>query len=270
MMVDGAHPQINTIRYACYLSRITQSRLTGVFFAGREEEEEITVSIAESAGSVVESVVIQTTGPDPEWIRQESRRIFMEIVAGEQIEADIDTDEVSDPDEFIHKSRFADLLVMDSKIVTEDTGRQDNYLQVILQKAECPVVMAPEEPAAIDTVVFCYNGMKSSVFAIRQFMYLFPELKEKRAKIVSLNSELPVTPEDEKAIASWLRCHFREVEFVATGNASLASFFDYLRRKKNDFVVIGAYGKGLLSSFIETDTQDGIPVNSVPLFIAHY
>lgn len=271
LMMDGLDVNINTIRFACYLSRLTHSKLTGIFIENPVEQEEITIARAETADTLVESIYVKKTREDNERIKEENIHIFQDVVEQEDIETFIDADETLTTIDVVHKTRFSDILVIDGKAFQELYEEVPNsFVKEVLQEAECPVVIAPEEFDSIDDIVFCYNGMKSSVFAMKQFTYLFPELRNKRVKVINLSSDQEISEDDEKAITGWLGYHYKDVEFTTLGNDALNAFFTYLLKKKNDFVVMGAYGKGLLAAFFETRAEERARTTRLPLFIAHY
>lgn len=271
VMLDGLKVDTNTVRFACYLTRMTHSKLTGILIENSAEQEEVTIGRADASDLLVESVLIKKTKEDYEKLLMESVNFFEGITKEEGVEAFIDAEETLSTIDVVHETRFADILILDAKAFYNVFGGEPgNFVKEILQEAECPVVLAPDDFQPVENVVFCYNGLKSSVFAIRQFMYLFPELKNKRAKLVNLVANEDVFEDDEQAVVDWLKYHFKDVEFLKLENDALDAFFNYLRKKKSDFVVMGAYGKGLLTSFFENDYEGQSDIVRLPLFIAHY
>lgn len=271
VMLDRLNVNPNTVRFACYLSRETNSKLTGILIENPEMHTEISVEKVEASDILLESVLIKKTREDDEKLCADNVNIFAEIAEEEGVEAYIDADETLSTIDVVHETRFADILIVDAKAFYNVFGGEpNNFVKVVLAEAECPVVIAPEGFEPVENVVFCYNGMKSSVFAIKQFMYLFPELKNNRAKVINFAATDDVTKEDEQTITNWLNYHFKDVEFIRLEDDALNAFFNYLRKKKNDFVVMGAYGKGLLTSFFENDFAGQNDIVRLPLFIAHY
>lgn len=78
--------------------------------------------------------------------------------------------------ELIEESRFADVLEIDAE--TSFNRRYDGtpteFVRGILKKAEYPAVIAPASFESMYEIIFIYNESPSSVFAIKQFTYLFP------------------------------------------------------------------------------------------------
>ena len=91
--------------------------------------------------------------------------------------------------ELIEESRYADMIVLDgaTSFNKQFEGTPTNFIKDVLKSTECPVVIAPENFEAIDEIIFTYDGSASSVFAIKQFTYLFPQLHDKKINVVHIN-----------------------------------------------------------------------------------
>src|SRR5205085_1671138 len=83
-------------------------------------------------------------------------------------------------------SRFYDAIIVGNECFFKNINKQqpNSYLKDLLHAAECPVFVIPEKAALPENIVLAYDGSKSSVFAIRQFVLLFPEFCEKKALLV--------------------------------------------------------------------------------------
>jgi len=65
----------------------------------------------------------------------------------------------------------------------------EKILLVVIGSAQCPVVIAPSANTVVDEIVFCYDGSPSSLFAMKQFTYLLPELTDTKGTIVQVKKE---------------------------------------------------------------------------------
>ena len=76
------------------------------------------------------------------------------------------------------ETRFADLLIISSEkfYINLASEAPNPYLHEALNRAECPVVVVPETFRFPQRNVLAYDGSETSLFAIKQFAYLFPEL----------------------------------------------------------------------------------------------
>lgn len=172
------------------------------------------------------------------------------------------------------ESRYADLLIIDPATSFSHTSEDlpTSFVREVLRIAECPVLIAPQFFDGIDDIVFCYDGSASSVFAIRQFIYLFPEYSDKNAIILHVSERGEAMPADTNSrIHSWLKPHFSSVNFhVPEGHVEeeLAAYFS---GKEKCFVVMGAYGRSFLSSFFRKSASNRIiGLIDLPLFITHH
>jgi hypothetical protein len=123
----------------------------------------------------------------------------------------------------------------------------------------------------VDNIVFIYDKSKSSVFAIKQFTYLFPQFKGQNAKVIYINEKEALDEEDKFMVMDWLQYHYRNVECISLEGNATKAFFNFLVEKKSDFVVMGGYGHGLLSSFVDYHAaNEANAMLNVPIFISHY
>lgn len=272
MAMDAMHINTQTIEFSCYLARLTDSRLTGVFLEDLLSEPAFGAyqQVAQmQAGGVTET---QAAAARAE-ITDANIKLFRQACETRGVVPNIHRDRGIPLKEVIRESRFADLVIVDAETsFTRERGPlPGKFVKDVLQESECPVIIAPYTFHAIDEVIFAYNGSASSVWAIKQFTYLFPELKQKKAMIVSVKEKDDGAIEEQYKMKEWLRQHYSNVEVkVLTGDPS-DELFGYLIDKKNAIVVIGAYGRSWLSRLLKP-SQARIIVKTVnlPLFITHH
>lgn len=273
LALDNRNIDENALRFACHLTRLTHSRLTGFFLERQVVDEQILFAQSEEK-TLIDAIVITEESNDEReaFLTEESIRHFTDITEKEGVHAFIEFGKGAVTSDIIGRSRFADVLVLNA--ATSISGYEENapshFVKEILLAAECPVIISPEIFNGIDNIVFCYDGSKSSVFAMKQFTYLFPEFKYTRAKVIYLNKDREFLEEDRQAVTEWLNYHYSDVEFVALGENAIEFFFNYLLQKRNDLVVMGAYGRGLLASFFKNEGKQTYRTTSLPIFISHY
>ncbi|HLI93783.1 MAG TPA: universal stress protein, partial [Puia sp.] len=115
-----------------------------------------------------------------------------------------------------------------------------------------------------------YDASASAVWAIKQFTYLFPEYHDKKVLVVNVRNSRDEFIEESFKMKEWLREHYQDVEFhVLTGNPS-DQLFAFLLERKNSFVVMGAYGRGILSRFLRPSSARLIVRTlNLPIFVTH-
>lgn len=253
--MEGNRQNTYTIDFACYLAKLTGSRLIGAFLEGEE------------GTSIVD---MGDPGKDDPVTRQVDR--FREACVCREVPARVHRDRGAPLGEILLESRFADLIVVDPETSFKRLEREfpGKWVREVLIAAECPVIVSPYSCDGLDTVIFAYNGTASSVFAIKQFTYLFPEFRNKKAVVVSVRTGGEAVLEEQYKIKEWFTAHYENVEYVVLGGEATDELFFYLLDKKNAIAVLGAYGRGAFSRFFKP-SQAGILLKTVnlPIFIAH-
>lgn len=272
VILNAKKPSTPTIEFACQMATLAQTELTGLFIENTFFEYIPGSGLGGPSyfATTMESRASVAVTTDTE----QSIRIFKEACSGAGVPAEVYVDKGEPVQEVIFESRFADLLIVDPGIGFYDREEPlpSRFVKQVLGNAECPVLLAPEEYEATDEVVFCYDGKASSVFAIKQFTYLLPEFADKNVMLLEVNETGQEDfDESDRRMMDWLRAHYRSVYYHALSGKVDDELFDYFFRKKNKMIVMGSYGRSLLSGFFRKSSAD-ILVRSVdlPMFITHY
>jgi nucleotide-binding universal stress UspA family protein len=263
LAMDGYQQNTYAIDFACYLTKLTHSRLTGIFLEGGADGEGPDLIHLDEP----EAVGVDSGDPVLRHVHQ-----FREACIGREVPARVHRDRGVPVEDILLESRFSDLIVVDPetsfhKLEKEFPGR---FTRDVLLAAECPVIVSPYHFEALHEVIFAYNGTSSSVFAIKQFTYLFPEFRNKRAIVVNVRNDEENAIEEQFRMKEWLAAHYDQVEFVVLkGNAS-DELFGFLLERKDAIVVLGAYGRGILSRFLKPSHASlFLRTINLPIFIAH-
>ncbi len=175
--------------------------------------------------------------------------------------------------EIISESRFAELLIVDPEMSFggKNEGVPTGFIKEVLAKSECPVVIAPFSFYGTEEILFAYDGSKSSLFAIKQFTYLFPELTDKKVTILQVNENEDGPVIEKEKIGELLQMHYSSIGFHTLYGKASDELYNYLLGKKNIFVVMGAFGRGMLSGFLKHSTAElVVKTINLPIFIAHH
>lgn len=258
LAMDASNPDKNAAEFACYLARLTKSKVTGVFL-----EKPV------AASSMVNGSADQPGAPEP---FANSIKWFSEKCINEETRFDFHTDRGIPLKEIIAESRYADLVVVDAETSFNKIyeGVPTRFVTDFLHNTECPVVIAPESFDGIDEIVVAYDGSASSVFAIKQFTYLFPQFCRKKISIVQVTEERNSGGIEDDQLPEWLKCHYSDLHFVSLRGEPDSALYDFLLRRKNIFLVMGAYGRSNISQFLKHSRAELI-IKTVtkPIFIAH-
>lgn len=175
-------------------------------------------------------------------------------------------------DELYNESRYGDLLVIDSTKFYENLGKltQEEYLEDTLHKAECPVLLLPGAYTKPEEIILAYDGSVSSMYAIKQFVYLFPDWTDVPTTLVYANAdsnEIPFLP----LLKEYMTQHFSRVVYDMLEIDPKKYFDTWLENRKQSILVSGAYGRSAFSElFRHNFLRQVVDEHKVPLFVAHY
>jgi len=271
--IDSHNLDENAVCFACHIAKLTGSKLSAVFLEDRQAVrnlafEAITEPPARAEETLLEATLEEAQGQS---LRERNMLLFKDLATGEGVRSSLYLDKGVPAKELIAETLFADLLILDANAFGDIAGDPPSgFVRDIVHDAACPVFIAPEKFNGIDNIVFCYDGGRSSLYAMKQFVHLFPGLASQRAKLVDLHPE-GTAPLDQARIITWLKTHYAAVDWLSVRPDEATALFSFLGEKGDDIIVMGAYGKGLLSSFFTQDEQLGITrTTPVPLFVSQH
>jgi nucleotide-binding universal stress UspA family protein len=271
---DAVNPDMNAFEFACYLGRLTKSKITGVFLENLVGEERPILKHVHGMTYVDWTLNEKSDDHKAKMeLIEKNIAFFKEGSINRGVNYSLHRDRGVPANELIEESRFADVLVVDAETSFNKRyeGSPTEFVKDVLKKAECPVIIAPESFDAVDEIVFAYNGSASSVFAIKQFTYLFPQLHNKKVSIIQVNEEGEWKDANKYKFKEWLKEHYTDLHFEALKGTTDVKLFDYLFKRKNMFLVMGAYGRNTLSQFFKRSQADLlIKTVTQPIFIAHF
>jgi hypothetical protein len=272
--VNAAKINMPVLDFAAYLAKLTNSALTVIFMESVSGEPEPVVKWTLGA-PYVETVLTADIPHNREMLRlyEQNERLLKDACSKRGINATIHANRHISSTEIIAESRFADLIIADADLsFSERTeGAPSAFTKELLAKSECPVIIAPSGFDAIEEIAFAYDGSASAVFAIKQFIYLFPEFADKKITILHVNKKEEEFIVQKDKIGALLQHHYSNIGFHhLTGDAADA-LFEFLLGKRNMFVVMGAYGAHMFSRVFKASTSDLVlKTINLPVFIAHH
>ncbi len=274
LAIDAINPDKNAMEFACYLGRLTKSKITGVFLENLAAEERSVLKQMHGMAYVDWEVDEKSVEHKAKMeLIEKNISFFKEGCVNREVSFSLYRDRGVPAREMLEESRFADVLIVDAETSFNKRyeGTPTEFVRDILTKAECPVIIAPESFEAIDEIIFTYNGSSSSVFAIKQFTYLFPQLHDKKVSILQVNEAGEWQDPDKYKFKEWLKEHYTDLHFEALKGKTDSKLFDYLFKRKNMFLVMGAYGRNALSQFFKRSHADLlIKTVTQPIFITHW
>ncbi len=171
------------------------------------------------------------------------------------------------------ESMYADLLIIGSEVFFENLGTEspNNYLQNALHTIKCAAVLVPEKFDFPESIVLAYDGSDNSVFAIKQFAYLFPELCNKEVLLVYASEAEDTDFPDKIEMEELAARHFSNLTLFKLDINPQKFFSTWVSDKKSALLVSGSYKRSGISQFFKKSfINDVIEKHQLPIFIAHH
>lgn len=171
----------------------------------------------------------------------------------------------------IEETRFADALLVSSDLfyANVSSDQPNFYLEEVLKKSEYPVMLVPENYTDPGQVILTYDGNDSSVFAIKQFAYVFEEVAKKETILLSILNQEDDIP-DYSLISELLSRHYPNLKIQTLHLKHKKDFIKWMEGKPNSFIVMGAFSRSILSQFFKKSfASEVIHEIKMPVFISH-
>ena len=270
LLVINAHrPDMVSIDFACRMASFAQTKLTGLFIENLSPKPDTTYT-----GIAYFKNVRQKLHGSVHTDTDHAIRLFKDECNRRRVLAQVYVDKGNPTEEVLFESRFADLLILDpyTGFYDRDEELPSPFVKEILARSECPVLLAPENFEEVEEIVFCYDGSASSVFAVKLFTYLIPEFSVKKVMLLEVNKTgKEEFDEGHRRMMDWLKAHYHSVYYHALAGEVKDELFAYFFRKRKRMIVMGAYGRNILSNFFKTSNADLLIQSlDLPLFIAHH
>lgn len=271
--LDAENPDPHALDFACYVANLTKSKVTGAFLENLIVDEVFVLQEGYEKKEVNWEVDknSETYRHKQEVIRK-NVDLFKDACERRSVRCNVHSYCGDPAREMIRESRFADLIVLDAETTFNKAfeGVPGNFLKSVLREAECPVIVAPESFDGIDEIVLTYNGSKSSMFAIKQFCYLFPELDDKKITVLQIDEEDHLKDVEKDKFKEWISDHYSSIGFETLKGDAETELFAHLLKKRNVFIVMGAYGRSTISQFFKHSRADLLlKTITQAIFIAH-
>ena len=271
--LDSTKINMTTLEFACYLGRIARSKITGLLLENLESDKKPVLRTMYQTTYLdwqpdVKSPAYQEKMKD---IENNIAR-FKEACTNRGVNCDVYRDSGVPSAELIAESRFADLLVIDPDSEYGETSKEHHmeFVRDILKLSECPVIIAPETFDELEELIFCYDGSRSSFYAIKQFEYLLPEFSNKKVTLLEVNKPGDESVPYQDRVRAWFRHHYENLQPEILYGDARDQIFSHLLLKKKAMIVMGAYGRGALSRLFKESTADKLlKTTNLPLFITH-
>lgn len=268
VVFDGAHFPAALTDFAIHLNNISPIMLTGIFMPS--------VDYAEATkylyyGNAVVPAYLEEYDLDPSLI-EKNIALFEDFCRTNhirhQVHKNIKRQLVK---ELKYESRYADLMLLSSSRFYENLGPdiQKEYLHDTLHLSECPVLLLPETYTPTQNIILAYDGSASSMYAIRQFIYLMPEFTDLETLVVYAGTDKEDIPFVD-LIQEYAPRHFDKLAYYRLDIDPKKYFNTWIVNKGAPILVSGSYGRSSWSElFRKSFVSDIIKEHKLPVFIAH-
>lgn len=205
--------------------------------------------------------------------RENAVRLFTERCVEAGISYGMHRDRNIAIQELIHESLFADLIIIQNNETLTHYSEQapSNFISDLLERAHCPVLAVPPLYKKPEKIIFLYDGEPSSIFAIKQFGYLFPGQQLKTEMLIVKKNEQDQSMPDNQLLKEWVKLNYPDTIFSVLPGDPREEIENYVNSMtENSILVLGAYGRGSFSRMVHKSLADTL-IRKIdnPLFIAH-
>lgn len=262
----------SAMEFAAYIAKQNHGKLVGVFLENLKYKPYPEVKRV-LGFPYVEEITAQSV-QSPETVQEIENNIdlFRNYCVQQDIACIIHRDQGTPVELAIEESRYADLIITDAatSFSYHEESVPTRFVKGILMEAECPVIVAPERFEEVNEVVLCYDGSKSSVFAIKLFTYLCPSFANKDITLLHIQESENDHVDARDKVMEWLRIHYTNVSLqLLFGDAGEQLFKTFLGRS-DKLLVMGAMGRSGISNLFKQSTAELLlEAVDTPVFIAH-
>lgn len=270
-VTDALDLHLENLEFAGYISGLFKSKLLAIFLENDESEMRTDSMIRAAAVNAGLNVTEEPVSLKQHTCDTNIQR-FKTACESKGIDCAVHRDRGNPLAEVMLESRYADLLLLNvgTSFTANPEGTPSEFVKDVMINAECPVVIMPNTFTSISELVFTYDGKASSIHAIKQFTYLFPQFKDLKTVVISINPE-QVSPEERYKFREWMHSHYNYLDFLSTeGNVEIG-LVELLMERDKAFIVMGAYGRNMISNFLRPSHANAvIKLISQAVFIAHH
>jgi nucleotide-binding universal stress UspA family protein len=265
---DGTHFSEGAFEFARRLNDLQPVLLTGVFLP------QVELANLWSYGHSVGPAFIPLVETSESEIVHQNIRKFEKLCRDNAIDYRVHKDIFNFAlPELKNESRFADLVILGSEVFYENMGTKNgpnDFLQDALCDLSCPVILVPEKFDFPESIILAYDGSDSSIYAIKQFAYLFPELSNGKTLLVYASERPGSVLPDETQIEELVGRHYKNLGLYKLDLSPGELFNTWMQDKNSAMLVSGSYGRSGLSRLLKKSViTDVIKAHRLPIFIAH-
>jgi len=271
--IDGLKFSESTCNYAIELAKKSKAYLVGVFLDDYSYHSPKIYELVRSDDEISEQELKQYENED-KMSRDIAAANFKSACEEEAINYCVHHDRNIAIHELLHESIYADLVVIDAKetLTHYEENLPTRFVRELLSNVECPVLVVPNAFKQIKKIVLLYDGESASVYAIKLFSYLFPDLEKMETEIISVKTiDKDMQGPGNRLMKEFIKRHFPNAVYTTLSGLPDMEIVNYLKnRGEGELIVLGAYRRGAVSMWFKPSLADTlIQELRSPVFIAH-
>lgn len=201
LLATNAHDiKMAAVNFGCYIANLTHSLLTGILLEEREKktlsEQLVQVGSNDYETKLPAEIAANADIFSNRCLHNDARHTVRHI-QGNPLQ------------EIVNESLYADIILTDGNTTFNGyDGWPSQFVKELLEHAKCPVIVTPFDFDEINEVVFSYDGTDSSIFAMKQFIYLFPELTDVKTTVLQVLDKKEHDITEKKKLKEFLVTHY--------------------------------------------------------------
>ncbi len=269
---DGLKFSNSTLQYSIQLAKQMNAHLVGIFLDDLTYHSyKVYDAVIQDAATIKDLNILDEKDQSK---RRQAKEKFENACQHAKLEYSIHVDKKIAYQALIHETIYADICIID---FNETFNRYKEslptgFIRDLLSHTQCPVLLVPKKYTPIEKYLLLYDGEPSSVYAIKQFSYLFHTLKHLPCEVLTIKESGNLHLPDNKLMKEFMKRHFPKATYkVKKSDFAEDEIVDHLKdMKENTLVVLGAYRRSVVSRWFRESMADKIMKHlKLPLFIAH-
>lgn len=178
----------------------------------------------------------------------------------------IEIDQTVSIPHLIELSSFSDLIIADSRADSDEYNFKD-----ILSDSHCPVLLVPWDTEPAEKIFLAYDGTNTSMYAIKMFSYIFPELRSLPVQFFHIATGDMAEIPHLSAIKDWISTHFSTVNYELLSGNTRKGLVEHVKQDSGKIIIVmGAYSRSSVSRlFLKSMIEPVINETNASLFITH-
>jgi len=129
----------------------------------------------------------------------------------------------------------------------------------------------PDNCQPIQNLLLTFDGKTQSIYAIKQFTQLFPDLTEALpSTLLSITKTKEESLEYEELMKEYLSIHYRQISYETLAGEAEDAILNVAARMTNPLIVMGAFSRSGVSRFFSRSAASKLlKEQSLPVFVSH-